>query len=112
MKRTPLTRKGWPKGRSARQLVKRRDRAAELDAVTDELLQRAGYRCEVCRIGRIEHRHHRLRQAQGGTHELENLLAVCHICHDFIHHHPQLSYEKGWLVRSSGFNVDMAPHVE
>jgi 5-methylcytosine-specific restriction endonuclease McrA len=60
---------------------------------------RAGHRCEVCRHGCIDQIHHRLRRSQGGTNELDNLLAVCSDCHRVIHDHPSRSYESGWLLR-------------
>lgn len=65
----------------------------------------AGYcACEVmvpgvCN-GRGEHWHHRKLRSQGGRHEPVNGLMVCHLCHEWIHRHPALSYEAGWLVRS------------
>ena len=27
----------------------------------------------------------------------ENLLDVCHACHGWIHNHPAISYEHGWM---------------
>jgi hypothetical protein len=67
--------------------------------------ERAEGRCEVivsptC-SGQGTHVHHRKIRSQGGTNDLSNLLVVCHPCHKFIHDHPEMSYEKGWLVRSS-----------
>ena len=110
-RKTPLSRKGWPQGRSARVLVKRSDKAQdfadELDAVTPALLERAGYRCEICRYNRIEHRHHRLRRSQGGTNDLTNLLALCGVCHGYVHANPTESYRQGWLL-SSGKGVKVA----
>jgi hypothetical protein len=102
-RKTPLVRKGWPQGRSARQLVRRSDKAkafaSELEAVTPALLERAKYLCERCREAPVEHRHHRLRRSQGGKNTLDNLLALCHDCHEIIHHWPEVSYYYGWMIR-------------
>lgn len=46
------------------------------------------------------HAHHVRLRSQGGPDEAWNLLWVCHLAHDFIHGHPKLSYEQGWLART------------
>lgn len=75
-----------------------------------DALERAGYRCEarapgcwtdVLGAGLEFHCHHKLRRAQGGGDELDNLLVVCPACHAYIHANPEASYEAGWLIRSS-----------
>lgn len=72
-----------------------------------ELEQLAHLRGGACEIGleqcsgRANQLHHRLRRSQGGDNTRDNILAVCSPCHDWIHAHPAISYEKGWLVRSS-----------
>lgn len=49
---------------------------ARLDA-----LRRAGWKCEKCgKAGRLEV-HHKVRIADGGTDELENLQCLCRKCH-------------------------------
>ena len=45
------------------------------------------------------HAHHMKRRSQGGLDEPQNLLAVCHVCHDLIHRNPKQAFEKGHLVR-------------
>lgn len=50
--------------------------------------------------GRAVHMHHRKRRSQGGTNDPTNLIAVCVACHSYIHNHPAISYERGWLVHS------------
>lgn len=47
------------------------------------------------------HAHHVVLRSQGGPDEAHNLLWVCHLAHDWIHAHPKLSYEQGWLRRST-----------
>ncbi len=99
----PLKRTGYLRrtGRLPAASKKARTFADELDAVTPALLERAGYRCEICRKATVEHRHHRLRRSQGGTNALDNLVACCHGCHEHIHRFPALAYEHGLLVRSA-----------
>lgn len=48
---------------------------------------------------RAAHVHHRLPTSQGGTHDLDNLVALCARHHAHIHAHPAESYEAGWLKR-------------
>lgn len=50
----------------------------------------------VC-VGVAHHAHHMLRRSQGGTDEVGNLLAVCYGCHDWIHTHPAIAKEMGFL---------------
>jgi predicted HNH restriction endonuclease len=38
-------------------------------------------------------------RSAGGKHTEDNLILVCQPCHHFIHHNPELSYERGWLRR-------------
>ena len=97
MKRTGLTRRGWPRGKSARQLVKR----DELDAITPALIERAGGVCEICRAAWGTHRHHVLRRSQGGTNTLKDLLLLCGECHSHVHANPELAYEMGWLRKGT-----------
>lgn len=77
--------------------------------VRDEVFAAAGWRCTVgaasgC-TGRAEHAHHRRMRSQGGSDEAENLLAVCHACHDHVHAHPAESYAAGWLIRTEHSEV-------
>lgn len=110
----PLKRTGFLRrtGRLPPVSEKRKDVADELDAVTAALLQRSMGRCEICWDAPAWHRHHRLRQSQGGDNSLENLLHLCWNCHEFVHRYPALSYEQGWLLRSGAFSVDMASDEE
>lgn len=77
--------------------------------VRDEVFAAAGWRCTVgaasgC-TGRAEHAHHRRMRSQGGTDTAENLLAVCHACHDHVHAHPAEAYRRGWLERTTEEDV-------
>jgi 5-methylcytosine-specific restriction endonuclease McrA len=65
---------------------------------------RAHGRCEIrvwdiCE-GRVHHIHHQLRRSQGGSNDLDNLLAACNSCHTYLHQNPTEAYAKGWLIRS------------
>jgi hypothetical protein len=46
------------------------------------------------------HKHHRKRRSQGGSDDEVNIMLVTPEQHDWIHRHPALSYERGWLVKS------------
>jgi hypothetical protein len=75
----------------------------ELTAARKIVVARSGGRCEVqgptcAHIGR--HVHH-TRRPRHLYHAPEWLLHVCHSCHAYIHAHPALAYDQGWLLRSS-----------
>ena len=61
---------------------------------------RAKGRCEVgvegC-TGRAEHAHHMRLRSQGGSDDPSNLLAVCHLCHDWIHRNRDEAKARGWI---------------
>jgi 5-methylcytosine-specific restriction endonuclease McrA len=65
--------------------------------MVEQLFARSGGRCERC--GKTLRRatmepHHVTSRAKGGPDALDNLLAVCHACHEEIHGKPQWS-QKG-----------------
>lgn len=77
---------------------------AEYKQARDEVKNRASLRCEIrvwdiCE-GRVHQIHHRLRRSQGGSNDVDNLLAACNSCHAYCHDNPTESYAKGWLIRS------------
>lgn len=54
--------------------------------------------------GRHEHTHHKLPRSASSVrdehrHDPDRLLAVCSLCHLYIHSNPSIAYERGWLVR-------------
>ena len=68
-----------------------------------EVLDRQRQQCAVCGL-LLENTgvlHHRLRRSQGGPDEAWNLIGCHPQCHDRIHAEPEVSFAKGWLVRSS-----------
>jgi len=99
-RRTPLKRSAKPMKRSGPIKAKRKSEAG-LAKSRKIVAGRSGGRCEasirgVC-SGGAECVHHVLRRSQGGGHEPENLLHLCHRCHGWVHANPAVSMEKGWL---------------
>lgn len=90
MKRTPF-------------VVKPYEESPQLRRAKASVRRRSGGRCEVrspvC-SGVADQAHHRLRRSQGGKDTPDNLLDACTLCHRFIHHHPELAYDMGWLTHS------------
>jgi len=94
MRRTPSARRSNPKTsipKGVRDAVNRRSGGV------CEFVWVDGKRCE----DRSEANHHRLMRSAGGKHTEENLLDVCNHHHRYIHGHPNLSYDQGWLIRRS-----------
>lgn len=52
----------------------------------------------IC-TGLTQHRHHILRRSAGGGDEAANTLDCDWACHAYVHAHPAISYERGWLRR-------------
>lgn len=86
--------------------------ADELAAAKPVLLERSQGRCEaqvskLC-TGVGVHAHHIRRRAQSGPNDPENLLWVCHFCHDWLHYNPEEAMRLGFIVRSTGGPEDAA----
>ncbi|WP_363324762.1 HNH endonuclease [Corynebacterium ciconiae] len=45
-----------------------------------------------------QHLHHRQLRSQGGGHTTENLVLLCHTCHEWVHRHPAQARERGLIV--------------
>jgi hypothetical protein len=105
VKRTPLKRKTPLRAKRGMVRVPLRAkgrRSAGWNRSRQWTLDRAHGRCEAlvhedC-TKRAEHVHHILMRSQGGSDDPANLLACCHLCHHWIHHHPALSYRLGFLA--------------
>lgn len=73
-------------------------------ALRDQLFERCHGYCEFCGWPMASDNwaaHHRLRRAQGGRHELSNLVAIHHGCHsDAVHNNPTLAFLAGFLVHN------------
>lgn len=97
LRRSPLRPKTAPK-RSTRRSKRRND--AEWHKARKSVLKRSDGRCEArirgCQ-GSAVHVHHILRRSQGGKHDLDNLMGVCHWCHSYIHENPKESAERNFL---------------
>lgn len=84
-------------------IVKRK--ASAWGRVRREVIEAAYGRCQAqaspdCQFA-AQHVHHVLPRGRGGKDDGSTpLLAVCFMCHDWIHGHPTISYDKGWLVRT------------
>lgn len=69
------------------------------------VLARDGENCLRC-LQPATDVHHRLPRGMGGTRNeyitfgVANLVSLCRECHNFIHQHPALAYETGFLVHS------------
>jgi 5-methylcytosine-specific restriction endonuclease McrA len=106
---TPLTRaKPLPRKAmelSSKRLPKMSERRkafeAEMNALRGRLSERCGSLCERCGESPATDIHHRLRRSQGGDNSLDNLAYLDRGCHRFLHDHPTLAFETGWLVHGS-----------
>ena len=71
--------------------------------VRAEVLERSHGLCEIAHgphVHKADHLHHILMRSQGGKHDADNMIHVCHEWHTYIHANPAISYEEGWLRRS------------
>ena len=68
-------------------------------------LERDEYLCQKC-LRPATQVHHRRPKKSGGTSDpeinfgLANLISLCLEDHAWIHAHPKISYEEGWLIHS------------
>ena len=87
LKRSPLSRVG--------RRAKKEQEA--LEAGRRACLEDAYYMCARCKhTDRALDVHHRLPRSRGGTHDVENLAALCRPCHKRIHDHMALDW-KDWI---------------
>jgi 5-methylcytosine-specific restriction endonuclease McrA len=49
------------------------------------ILERDDYQCQVCGSYTLDYPHHIKFRSQGGTEEDENLVTLCHRCHEGFH---------------------------
>lgn len=78
--------------------------------------RRSRGRCEVASgpwcSGHGEMRHHRAGRGPGRDRP-DLLLDVCAACHAYLHAHPELSYERGWMIsRTAPLPPDPATEVD
>ncbi len=68
---------------------------AEWASIREQVLARAGWRCQACRVRRRLDVHHVVKRSQGGSDfDLDQLVALCRWCHD----QTDAPYERGRLV--------------
>src|SRR6059036_4380185 len=68
---------------------------AEWVSIRKQVLARAGWRCQACRVRRPLDVHHVVKRSQGGSDfDLDLLVALCRWCHD----QTDAPYERGRLV--------------
>lgn len=70
--------------------------------IAEAVIERANYACEAgipgtC-TGRGEDIHHRKLRSQGGKHDLDTCVLLCHSCHMWAHQHTGDAYRMGLLV--------------
>lgn len=87
---------------------RRRKRDAGYRDACRKVWARAEGRCEAITgmrcTGRHEHTHHIAGRVGPDPHAIAGLLAVCLPCHDYIHAHPAVSYEHGWMRKRNRGN--------
>lgn len=67
----------------------------EWAAIREQVLARANWRCQACRVRRRLDVHHVVKRSQGGSDfDLDQLVALCRWCHD----QTDAPYERGRLV--------------
>ena len=67
----------------------------EWKAIRQQVLTRAGWRCQACGVRRRLDVHHVVKRSQGGSDfDLDQLVALCRWCHD----QTDAPYERGRLV--------------
>lgn len=72
-----------------------------------ELVRQRDQGCVRCGRfgGNIHHRRMRSQSPKDVVHNVENLIVLCGSgttgCHGWVHAHPAVSYERGWLVKSA-----------
>src|SRR5207302_5572460 len=68
---------------------------AEWKAIRQQVLARAGWRCQACGVRRRLDVHHLVKRSRGGSDfDLDQLVALCRWCHD----QTDAPYERGRLV--------------
>lgn len=66
--------------------------------VKEEVLERAGYRCERCGVGGTLQMQHVLNRSQGRQDLASMLIALCGPCHEWVTTHPADARRDGWSV--------------
>ncbi len=67
-----------------------------------EIKERDGNRCARCGSTYNLHIHHRMLRSAGSDERACNRVTLCQGCHNFVHMHPSVSLDEGWLVGRYG----------
>jgi len=62
-------------------------------ATRREVYRREGYACALCERPGVIHVHHVRSRALGGGNELDNLIALCPVCHAIAHGEYELKFQ-------------------
>lgn len=96
---------------------KRREEYEERMALARPVLVfRSRGRCEgtiplVC-TGWFEDAHHRILRSRGGDEDPENLIALCAMCHRWVHDHPKEATELGLMASNHDFHNPVEDHLK
>lgn len=60
--------------------------------------ERDGNRCARCGAVNDLHVHHRQLRSAGADERACNRVTLCAVCHHWVHYHPGMATEAGWLV--------------
>ncbi len=100
LRRTPIGQRARRRKRAgaSRALGRPAASVAEWKAIRQQVLARAGWRCQACGVRRRLDVHHVVKRSQGGSDfDLDRLVALCRWCHD----QTDAPYERGRLVVTS-----------
>jgi hypothetical protein len=69
----------------------------------EQIRERDGYKCARCGGGKGGlHIHHRWMRSAGENESACNRVTLCAYCHNFVHMHPSISVDEGWLCSRYG----------
>lgn len=97
MKRSPLKRK-TPLNRVS---SKRAEELKEYRKLKREYIKKQSI-CEICETNKAIDIHHRLPLGRGGKLcDTTIFVAVCRLCHNYIHNNPTYAEENDWILRNT-----------
>ena len=66
-------------------MTRRRQDQADYQRLYSSVLERDGWRCQLCGTRINLHLHHQVFRSQGGSDSQENLITLCAECHHTLH---------------------------
>ena len=100
LRRTPIGRRARRRKQAGalRALGRQAASVVEWKAIRQQVLARAGWRCQACGVRRRLDVHHVVKRSQGGSDfDLDQLAALCRWCHN----QTDAPYERGRLLVSA-----------